>query len=76
MTLRAVRGRGLLMGLELANPEVTHSFCRAAIERGLILNWILHADTIVRVAPPLVINDSESEQALRTIEILLENAVE
>lgn len=69
--LRAVRGRGLLIGLELANPDVTQAFCRAAIGRGLILNWTLHADTVVRLAPPLVISDAEGEHALGAIEELL-----
>jgi acetylornithine/N-succinyldiaminopimelate aminotransferase len=69
--LRAVRGRGLLIGLELTNPEVTQAFCRAAIEHGLILNWTLHADTVVRLAPPLIISDAESEHALRMIEEIL-----
>lgn len=68
VTLRAVRGKGLLLGLELASPAVTQAFCRGAIERGLILNWTLHADTVVRLAPPLIISDAEAEQALDTIE--------
>lgn len=73
-TLRSVRGKGLLIGLELAGPDVTQAFCRAAIERGLILNWTLHADTVVRLAPPLVISDVESADALRTIAELLRSA--
>jgi acetylornithine/succinyldiaminopimelate/putrescine aminotransferase len=65
--LRAVRGRGLLIGLELASPALTQAFCRAALQHGLILNWTLHADTVVRLAPPLIISDVESEHALRAI---------
>jgi len=63
-TLRAVRGKGLLIGLDFASPEATQAFCRAAFDRGLILNWTLHRDTVVRLAPPLVITEAESEQAL------------
>jgi len=66
--LRAVRGQGLLLGLDLAGPGATREFCRAALERGLIVNWTLHRDTVVRLAPPLVITEEESEQALRKIE--------
>jgi len=62
--LREVRGRGLLIGMEFANPEITQSFCRAAFERGLILNWTLHRDTVVRLAPPLIISESDTERAL------------
>lgn len=65
--LRAVRGRGLLIGLELASPEHTAAFCRAALDRGLICNWTLHRDTVVRLAPPLLISDADGERALQGI---------
>lgn len=65
--LREVRGRGLLIGLELATPELTQTFCRAAFARGLILNWTLHRDTVVRLAPPLLISENDSERALAGI---------
>jgi diaminobutyrate-2-oxoglutarate transaminase len=62
-----VRGRGLLLGLEFAEPRHTEAFCRAAFDRGLILNWTLHRDTVVRLAPPLTISDADSERALTVI---------
>ena len=62
-----VRGRGLLIGLEFASPAHTEAFCRAAFARGLILNWTLHRDTVVRLAPPLTISDADSERALGAI---------
>jgi acetylornithine/succinyldiaminopimelate/putrescine aminotransferase len=65
--LREVRGRGLLIGLELASPAHTQAFCAAALDRGLILNWTLHRDTVVRLAPPLSIGDADSEHALAGI---------
>ena len=71
--LRDVRGMGLLIGLELSDPECTQAFCRRAHERGLILNWTLHRDTVVRLAPPLTIGDKESELALSGIEQSLDD---
>lgn len=65
--LRDVRGRGLLIGLEFGRPEQAAAFCRAAFARGLILNWTLHRDTVVRLAPPLTISDQDSERALAAI---------
>jgi acetylornithine/succinyldiaminopimelate/putrescine aminotransferase len=65
--LRDVRGKGLLIGLEFADPERTREFCRIALERGLILNWTLHRDTVVRLAPPLAMTKEECEQALATM---------
>lgn len=72
--LRAVRGRGLLLGLELADAAKTRRFCRAALKRGLILNWTLHCDNIVRLAPPLVITEEESELAVERIAAALQSA--
>lgn len=66
--LREVRGRGMLIGLEFASPEQTQAFCRAAFDRSLILNWTLHRDTVVRLAPPLTISDADSGRALDAID--------
>lgn len=72
--LRAVRGRGLLIGLELASAAHTQTFCRHALARGLILNWTLHRDTVVRLAPPLVIGAADAERALVALEAALRDA--
>ena len=65
--LVTVRGLGLLLGLEFRDPPGCARFVRRALERGLILNWTLHRDTVVRLAPPLVLSDSEAERALERI---------
>jgi acetylornithine/N-succinyldiaminopimelate aminotransferase len=70
--LRDVRGKGLLLGLELADPAATQAFCRAALERDLILNWTLHRDTVVRLAPPLVIGAADCARALERIAAALD----
>ena len=36
-------------------------------EDGLILNWTLHRDTVVRLAPPLVLTDAETARAVDSI---------
>ncbi len=61
--LRAVRGKGLLMALEFTTPEATRRFATRCYEQGLILNWTLHCDTVVRLAPPLTITDEEITRA-------------
>ena len=58
------RGVGLLIGLELDDAEFTRRFAAACFERGLILNWTLHRDRVIRLAPPLTITDAEIESAL------------
>ncbi|MGH7785546.1 MAG: aminotransferase class III-fold pyridoxal phosphate-dependent enzyme, partial [Candidatus Binatia bacterium] len=72
--LREVRGRGLLLGLEFGTPQQTQAFCTSAFARGLVLNWTLHRDTVVRLAPPLTISDADSERALTAIAAALRAA--
>ncbi len=62
-----VRGRGMLIGVEFADASIVPAFTRRAFERGLILNWTLHRDTVIRLAPPLIMTDDETEHALETI---------
>ena len=57
--LREVRGLGLLIALEFDTADITRRFAARCFERGLILNWTLHRDTVVRLAPPLTIAESE-----------------
>jgi acetylornithine/succinyldiaminopimelate/putrescine aminotransferase len=61
--LRAVRGKGLLIALELEHPEATRRFTAHCFEKGLILNWTLHRDTVVRLAPPLMISEQDLARA-------------
>jgi acetylornithine/N-succinyldiaminopimelate aminotransferase len=63
----AVRGLGLLIGLEFDDAAACARFARRAWEQGLILNWTLHRDTVVRLAPPLVLSDDEASRAVRGI---------
>ena len=51
------------MALEFETPTATRRFVTRCFERGLILNWTLHRDTVVRLAPPLTISLDEIEHA-------------
>jgi acetylornithine/succinyldiaminopimelate/putrescine aminotransferase len=65
--LAAVRGVGMLLGLEFASAPACAAFVRRAFAAGLILNWTLHRDTVIRLAPPLVLTDDEAARALEAI---------
>jgi acetylornithine/succinyldiaminopimelate/putrescine aminotransferase len=70
--LAAVRTLGLLIGLEFATVEVARAFVEGCLARGLLVGWTLHAERVVRLAPPLVLSDEEAETALGTIALVLE----
>jgi acetylornithine/succinyldiaminopimelate/putrescine aminotransferase len=69
--LAAVRGLGCLLGLEFATAEACARFTGRALARGLILGWTLHRDTVVRLAPPLILTDEEAERAMAAISAAL-----
>ena len=69
-----VRGIGLLIGIEMRSAALAQRFVAESIARGVIINWTLNADTVVRLAPPLTIAPDEIEFALKTMEAALAQA--
>lgn len=64
--IREVRGKGLLIGMELDPAFISaRTFCERLLERG-ILTKDTH-DTVVRFAPPLIIEAREIDDALAVI---------
>lgn len=68
----AVRGLGLLVGIEFTRPALARRFVAETIARGVIVNWTLNADRVVRLAPPLTITDAEIEFGLDAMRAALE----
>jgi len=66
--IKDVRGRGLLIGLELADQALTERFVENAYQRGVIMGWTINAQAVVRLAPPLVITQGQIEEALQILE--------
>ena len=68
----AVRGCGLLIGLDFPAPQLTQQFVQDCLAQGLVLGWTLHEDTVVRLAPPLVISSEEIARAVSIMQQVLE----
>ena len=62
-----VRGVGLLVGVELDDADRTRRLAEGCFARGLILNWTLHRDRVIRLAPPLVITEAEIDRGLEIV---------
>jgi 4-aminobutyrate aminotransferase-like enzyme len=60
-----VRGKGLMIGLELRSHEEADALVQAAFERGLLL--LTAGSRAVRISPPLVL---DSEDAATGLEII------
>lgn len=70
--LKEIRGRGLLIGVEL-NKEAggARRFCEALMEEGLLCKET--HETVIRFAPPLVITKEDIDWAFERIKKVLEN---
>jgi acetylornithine aminotransferase len=64
-----VRGRGLLLAVELGEPKAS-AVVKAALARGLIVNDV--NPTSIRLAPPLILTAAEAEEGAS----LLKQAIE
>ena len=65
---RELRGQGLLLGCELAEPWRGHSrdFIKAALEEGLLV--LVAGPDVIRLAPSLIIPDDLIEEGLQRFE--------
>lgn len=62
-----IRGKGALLGLELESRELTQRVVEDCFEQGILLGWTLHSNTLVRLAPPLIIDQNLLVQTLEII---------
>ena len=65
--IKAVRGRGAMLAAEFESFAVLKPVIDRAIERGVITDWFLFCDNAMRIAPPLIITESELRQGLRIV---------
>ncbi len=66
--VEAVRGKGLMVGVELAGPGA--EVVAACMERGYLINCI--QDNVLRLAPPLVISREEIDGLVRCLDEVLD----
>ncbi len=61
--VKGVRGMGLMLGIELDRP--CRELVTAAFDRGVLIN--VTAGSVVRLLPPLIIDDQQAEQIVDTV---------
>lgn len=62
-----IKGRGLMSGIACPDGEIAGMVCRAALERGLIIETSGSDDEVVKCLPPLTISDEELERGLAAL---------
>ena len=65
--VREVRGRGLLIGVELTIPGA--KIVEKCLERGFVINCT--HDTVLRFAPPLIVEKDEIDQLIQVLDEVL-----
>lgn len=68
--IRALRGRGLLIGIEVAAD--TKAIVATCMERGLLI--LTAGDTVLRLVPPLILSEAEADEGLAILEGVLGEA--
>jgi acetylornithine/succinyldiaminopimelate/putrescine aminotransferase len=63
----AIRGIGMLAGIEFTSADQARRFVAEALARGVVINWTLNADRVVRIAPPLTLADDELDFAINAM---------
>lgn len=65
--IREIRGLGLMMCLQLDNFDQVYQVSNYCASKGLIIDWYLHCETALRIAPPLTITEDEIREACKII---------
>jgi acetylornithine/N-succinyldiaminopimelate aminotransferase len=65
--IKQIRGKGLMMAVELENFDLNKKIIDRCIEHGVITDWFLHCDNSMRIAPPLIITPDEIRTACAVI---------
>ncbi len=69
-----VRGEGLMLAVQLVEPEYVQYVISKGPEYGLILDYFLFCNNAFRIAPPLIISREEISWACIQIKHLLDDA--
>ncbi len=65
--IKEIRGKGLMLSIQLDTFEHVENISKRCVENGVIIDWFLHCDTALRLAPPLIITDTEIIEACKVI---------
>ena len=57
--IREIRGKGLMLGMQLDSFAQVEKVSQLCSERGVVIDWFLHCETAMRIAPPLIIKEEE-----------------
>jgi acetylornithine/succinyldiaminopimelate/putrescine aminotransferase len=57
--IKEIRGKGLMLSIQLSSFKQVEYVSNYCSDKGIIIDWFLHCDTAMRIAPPLIISEEE-----------------
>ena len=67
-----VRGKGLMLGMELADLELAKHVVAQMLERHIVINRT--SDTVLRFLPPFIVEPKHIDQAVQALDEILSSA--
>ena len=65
--IKELRRKGLFFAIEMENSEVVQKVVEGCKKEGLLSFWFLSCPESFRIAPPLIINESEIKKSCSII---------
>jgi acetylornithine/succinyldiaminopimelate/putrescine aminotransferase len=73
--IKKIRGEGLLLAVQLTDPDYVKLMVTKAPDYGLILDYFLFCNDAFRIAPPLIISEEDTIYACNQIKKMLDEIV-
>ncbi|MCF6349208.1 MAG: aminotransferase class III-fold pyridoxal phosphate-dependent enzyme [Flavobacteriaceae bacterium] len=70
--IQEIRGKGLMLAIIVESPEIASKIILKAIEKGLLLFWLLFEGKAIRITPPLTISNSEIKKGCKILLDIIE----
>lgn len=64
--IKEIRGKGLFIGIEINHPHLAHQICLKLLNEGILTKET--RGTVIRLAPPLIINKEQIDVAVGAIQ--------
>jgi len=61
--IKEVRGIGFMLCIQLDTFDQVEKVSKYCADKGVMIDWFLHCETALRLAPPLIISDEEIKMA-------------
>jgi acetylornithine/N-succinyldiaminopimelate aminotransferase len=65
--IKEIRGKGLMLAIQLESFQQVEQASHHCSDKGVVIDWFLHCETAMRIAPPLIIREEEIRTVCRVI---------